>query len=122
MPNVSQPGDIYTFAVSVGPSQDALWNYGWCTLTQKILDQNFAQMEVEFFLNGAPVSDDYVGVTDYNETEERFCRTYNILVKDWPSGTHLLAVDVTFLAPTDDGWDIYPAGTHTFEYYVAVGR
>lgn len=120
MPEVDQPGAMYAYAVYVPPTQEALWEYGWCTLTQEILDQNFAQMKIDFFLNGKPVPNDIVGVEDYQQTEERFCRTYNILVKDWPPGTHLLAIDVTFLAPTDDGWNVYPAGTHTFRYYVTV--
>lgn len=120
MPDINQPGDVYTYAVNLFTAQEVLWDYGWCTLTQKILDENFAQMEIEFFLNGKAVEDDRVGIEDYQASEERFCRTYNVLVKNWPKGTHLLSVDVTFLAPTDDGWNVYPAGTHTFQYFVTV--
>jgi hypothetical protein len=49
------------------------------------------------------------------------CRLYYVLLTDWPSGEHLLTTEVTFATELDDGSDIYPEGTHAYQYDVTVG-
>ena len=120
-PDINQPGDVYLFNIFISADQSALWDYGWCTTTQEILEQNFAQMKVEFIVNGKVLSADALAIRDYDrENNNGRCRDMNALITHWPSGTHHLDVNVTFLKPTDDGWNVYPAGTHTFRYYVNV--
>lgn len=120
-PDINQPGDVYLFNVFLGADRSALWEYGWCTTTQEILEQNFAQMKVEFIVNGKVLSNDALVIRDYDRanTSGR-CRDLTALIAHWPRGTHHLDVNVTFLKPTDDGWNVYPAGTHTFRYFVNV--
>lgn len=120
MPDINQPGDLYPFAITMTGSEKRMWSYGWCTLTTRLLDANFDQMKVEFLLNGVPVSSDNIASADSQADTDRYCRTLSVLVKEWPTGTHLLRTNVTFLRPTDDGWNVYPAGTHSFLYYVTV--
>jgi len=120
MPDINMPGDIYDIDVRLGASTDALWSYGWCTLTPEILDQNFAQMKVDFILNGEPVSSRYVTSYDNMPQADYYCRDFAILITKWPAGTHRLESSVTFLKDTNDGWNVYPAGTHLFRYFVTA--
>ena len=120
-PDINQPGDVYLYNIFLGADQSALWDYGWCTTTQEILEQNFAQMKVEFIVNGNALNNDALAVREYDRGNDAGrCRDLTALITYWPSGTHHLDVNVTFLTPTDDGWNVYPAGTHTFRYYVNV--
>jgi hypothetical protein len=118
--DVEQPGDVFFYDVRLDQSIPLIWSYGWCTLTTKLLDENFAQMKIEFTLNGRPVMKEYITSYDHQPSDERYCRTYAALVSKWPSGLHKLDVNVTFLQDTDDGWNVYPAGTHTYTYFVTM--
>ena len=120
-PGINQPGDVYLFDIFIEPEQPAIWDYGWCTTTQEILDQNFAQMKTEFIVNGKILSADLFAVTEYDVSNDSGrCRVLSALITHWPDGAHHMDVNVTFLRPTDDGWNVYPAGTHTFRYFVNV--
>ncbi len=120
MPDINQPGDIYIYQVDLSSDTKALWDYGWCARTQQLLEQNFAQMKVEFVMNRKAVTETLVAVTENQPQDDRYCRWLTTLIEYWPPGQHQLEVRVTFLIPTDDGWNVYPAGTHTFKYFVNV--
>lgn len=120
MPKVNQPGDLYIFNIVLSKSRPLLWDYGWCTTTPDLLVGNFNQMKVEFFVNEQPVTGQPFAVKETQPSKNYYCRTLYILVTKWPEGVHKLDVDVTFLKPTDDGMNIYPAGTHTYRYFVSV--
>ncbi len=122
IPDINQPGDVYWHAVELDVSRPVVWSYFRCTQTKKILDENFAQMQVEFFMNEESVPQRFIAVVDYQYQpwNDFFCRALVILVEKWPEGNHLLESQVTFLKPTHDGWNLYPAGTHTFKYFVSV--
>jgi len=119
-PEINQPGDVYLFRIRLTNSIHLLWDYGWCTTTPEILDENFAQMKIEFLLNGTPVTKDRLAITESQRETIGDCRSYTALVKDWPPGQHQLETRVTFLQPTDDGWNLYPQGMHMFKYFVYV--
>lgn len=122
-PEINQPGDVYIFEIRLSQSEPLRWTYGWCATTNKILEENFAQMKLEFVMNGAPISDDYIATNTWQRDSDSgggSCRSYIALITNWPSGTHQLEVRVTFLLPTNDGWNLYPAGTHIFKYFVFV--
>jgi len=119
-PEINQPGDIYIYEINVTRALNVLWDYGWCTTTTKILDENFAQMKIEFLVNGTPVSKDHLAITEYQREDDGYCRSYTALVTDWPPGQHQLETRITFLQPTDDGWNLYPAGMHMFKYFIYV--
>jgi len=120
LPEINTPGDVYFYGVRLDSSRPALWNYLWCTSTTKILDQNFDQMKVDFFVNEKPVSPFAILARDSQKSRIYFCRTHYALITSWPPGIHKLEIKVTFVHPTDDGWNRYPAGTHTFQYLVTV--
>jgi hypothetical protein len=119
-PEVNQPGDVYIFEVVLEESEPLLWSYGWCTTTPEILEQNFAQMKLLFSINQTAALVSNFAVQDEIQSDDSRCRSYNALVNRWPPGVHHLEVQITFSQPTDDGWNTYPAGTHTFKYIVTV--
>jgi len=116
-----KPGDTYVYRiVSIDQPQPLIWQEKWCATTAEILDENFAHLEVEFFLNGAPVSSKFLSVYDDQPFEGIFCRDFAALVTDWPPGAHLLISTFTFLKPINNGWEPFPTGMLSFRYFVNV--
>ena len=119
-PEVNQPGDVYIFEILLDRSEPLLWSYGWCTTTKEILEENFSQMELAFIINDLPLPISSFAILENPREDGSPCREYGALIDHWPSGTHHLEVHITFTQPTNDGWNIYPAGMHTFKYIVTV--
>ncbi len=121
IPNVNQPGDVYYYGVRIDSSlRPTLWDYTWCASTAATLADNLAWMEVEFLVNEEPVSAPFIAIQDRQPDERHHCRTFTILVTSWPQAVHKLESKITFIEPTDNGWRLYPIGTHTFLYLVTV--
>jgi hypothetical protein len=119
-PEINQPGDVYIYEIQLDQSESVLWSYGWCTTSETILDENFTHMQVEFIVNEVSAAPDHFLIQDEIGDDGSACREYTTTLNSWPSGQHQLEVRVTFTSPTDDGWNLYPAGTHTFKYMVNV--
>ncbi|MCK7580549.1 MAG: hypothetical protein MZV65_36170 [Chromatiales bacterium] len=76
---------------------------------------------LEFTVNGTPrILTGSFFVNDYERSDGGKCREHAALIVDWPAGTHQFETRITFTQALDDGWDIYPAGTHTYKYIVTV--
>lgn len=120
IPDVSQPGDIYIYDIQLDAATPAIWSYGWCTTTNAILEENLTHMQIEFSLNEKSVSLENLFIHDTARDDGSPCRNYDIIINQWSAGQHHLEVHITFTQPTDDGWNLYPAGTHTFKYIVTV--
>lgn len=116
----SQAGETYVYTVALDPSQDALWIYGWCATSRELLEQNWEAITLLFTLNDeeVPMSGFAMLESDFEDQE---CRLYYALVTDWPLGEHDLMTEVTFETELDDGQDIFPAGTHYYQYIVTAG-
>lgn len=119
---INQPGDVYRYEITLDKSRPALWSYVWCTTTQKILDENFKNIKLEFYVGETPVSIDKFVVNNYGTSDNLYCREYYSVINTWPRGRFHLETRVTFLADINDGMDIYPAGTHFYRYTVTVKR
>ena len=115
----SQAGETYTYTIEMDRSQEVMWVYGWCTVTQEQLAQNWENISLVFALDGESVPlDSFVRLEDkFGDLE---CRMHYALLADWPSGEHQLTTEVTFATAINDGLDDFPAGTHIFEYRVHV--
>lgn len=61
-------------------------------------------------------------MNDYERSDGAPCREYVALVDNWPIGQHIIESRITFTQDINDGWDIYPAGTHIFKYFVNAGQ
>ena len=113
---VSVPG-VFTYTVPLAESETLVWSYFWCTTTTEILDQNFSQIEVNFELNGEPVSLDKFVTADLPSSDTK-CRVIYTALSDWKSGEHHLTTAATFKTPINDGMSEYPAGDYISEYSV----
>ena len=119
-PDVTQPGDVYIYEIQIDQPEPLIWWSGWCTTTQAILKENFTHMQIEFVVNEEPVALEHIFIQDNTREDSTACRDYIAVINQWPQGQHQLEVRITFTEPTDDGWNLYPAGTHTFKYIVTV--
>ena len=120
MPDINQPGDIYIFEIQLTKSEPLVWSYGWCTTTQEILEENFAHIQLEFTLNETMVPLGNFTIVESQREDGSPCREYAALVNEWTEGQHQLESRITFTQDIDDGWNVYPAGTHTFKYIVTI--
>jgi hypothetical protein len=119
-PEINQPGDVYIYEIQLFDPEPLIWVYGWCTTSQAILEENFTHTQVEFIVNEESAALDHLLIEDTTRDDDSACRDYTAVIKNWPIGQHQLEVRVTFTAPTNDGWNLYPARTHTFKYIVTV--
>jgi C-terminal processing protease CtpA/Prc len=116
------PGKVYTFNIPLAKSQQAIYGWGWCTIDEATTDQNFEHIQMTFSVNGTPISEDKLAIVDQDYGSQGFCRTYGVLLDNWPAGEHHLETTVTFDAPINDGMSAadYAAGTMTYDYTVYV--
>ena len=119
-PEINQPGDVYIYNIQFDQPEPALWSYGWCTTTQEILEENFTHIQIEFIMNEVPVPLDHFFIQNTTRDDGFTCREYTAKIVEWPKGQHQLEVQITFTKPTNDGWNLYPAGTHTFKYMITI--
>jgi len=120
MPDITQPGDLYIFEIQLTESEPLVWSYGWCTTTLEILDENFQHIQLAFTMNEMPIPLSNFAITESQREDGSPCREYAALVNTWPQGQHQLETHVTFTQDIDDGWNVYPAGAHTFKYIVTI--
>jgi hypothetical protein len=118
--SVNQPGDVYQYEVTLEESRPALWSYNWCTTSQKLLDENFQDIKLEFFVGETAMPHTKLAVRNFRTSDNLYCREYYALVSTWPRGRFQLETRVTFLKDLHDGLDRYPAGTHYFRDTVTV--
>lgn len=116
----SQAGETYTYTIALERSQDTLWVYGWCTFSEELLEQNWEHIALVFTLDDEDVPLSRFATVEFDDQEE-WCRLYYALVTDWPRGEHELTIEATFDTELDDGQEIFPAGTHYYQYVVTVG-
>ncbi|MBA7707976.1 hypothetical protein ES703_116861 [subsurface metagenome] len=115
----SRAGETYTYTIVMDHSQDVMWVYNWCTATKEQLTENWDNISLVFTLDGEAVPLDSFVALEGNFGEQE-CRLYYTLLTDWPRGEHVLTTQVTFATTLDDGFDVYPAGTHVYRYQVHV--
>jgi len=123
-PETTQLGELSTYKASLTQDQRALWYYNWCTTTSTILNENFGHIQINFMIDDTVIPLNQVAVIDYESNplnkSDGVCRQYFTVINYWPIGQHRLEIRVTFTQDLDDGWDMYPAGTHIYEYIVTV--
>jgi hypothetical protein len=119
---VNQPGDVYRYEVVFDRSRRALWSYSWCATTNRILNGNFENIKLEFFIGETEIPIDRFAVSNFTAFGNLSCRQYTSLINSWPRGRFQLETRVTFLTDINDGLDVNPAGTHYYRYTVTVKR
>ena len=124
MPDINQPGDLYLYDIPLPSSGKfpVAWTYGWCASQREILEDNFKSIQLDFTINEVSQRLDQFVIIETPHDDGSYCREYAALVDDWPKGVHHLETQVTFTQDVHDGWNLYPAGTHTYKYIVSVGQ
>jgi len=118
---INQPGDIYSYEMTLQQSKPAIWSYTWCASTRQILNENFDNMKVEFYIDRTEVPIENFVINDFKPNNSYlFCREYYSVVNSWPAGRFRLETRVTFLNEINDGVYSYPAGTHYYRYTVTI--
>ena len=122
IPEVSEPGDLYIFEIPLpGAAQfPVIWSYGWCASLKEITEDNFKHIQLEFIMDESPASIENFAIIETPYEDGSYCREYAALVDGWPLGQHQLETRVTFTEDVHDGWNLYPAGTHIYKYFVYV--
>lgn len=115
---LSQPGQTYTYTVNLRRVEPLIWSNGWCATSQTILEENFRSISLAFTANGEAVDENSIVVVDGQPSADLFCRTFYVVVTNWPTGETILENKVTFARRINDGMDNYAAGTHTYRYVV----
>ncbi len=115
---LSQAGQTYTYTVNLRRVEPLIWSNGWCATTQAILQENFRSIRITFTANDKAVDDRLIQVVDSQSGADLFCRTYYLVVTNWPRGETILKNEVTFTRRINDGMADYAAGSHTYLYRV----
>jgi hypothetical protein len=116
---LSQAGKTYTFTVNINKEQNLVMLNGWCATTQAILRDNFKHITMEFSINGTPIDDNLILVSEREDNSgQLFCRSFFVVLYGWPKGKTELQVAVTFDTKINDGMGDYSKGTHYYKYIV----
>jgi len=113
------PGRL-TFTVNITDETPTYFNYGWCTTTEEILQQNFEHIRVRLYFNGDELGEDVVHSVTFTRPDGLVCLDFGVLMSEWPAGEYQLETVVTFEEKINDGLADYEAGDYVFEYNVIV--
>ena len=118
-PNIMEPGRTYPYTIAISPTEKTLWGFGWCAQDSATTDQNLAEMNMMYSLNGLDISQDQMAVYE-GFAGSVYCRFYGLLLTNWPEGEHHLKTILTLKSDISDGTTDYPAGTMEYDYNVYV--
>ena len=117
----AKPGTL-TFTATVTDDQPIYFNYGWCTTTEEILQQNFEHIQVTLLFNDEPLGEDVVHTITYTRPDGFVCLDFGVLMSDWVNGEYQLRSVVTFDEKINDGAADFDAGDYIYEYNVTVDK
>lgn len=118
--DTAQPG-ILTYTVEITENTPTYFNYGWCTTTEEILEQNFEHIKIGLYFNGDALPGDVVHPITY-QISDMVCLDFVALLSDWPNGEYTLRAVATFDEQINDGIADFEAGDYIYEYNVTVNK
>lgn len=117
---MSSPGS-YTYEITLPQNEIVVWNWGWCALTDTVLEDNLGEIEFQFQVDNQYISlDRFVGQKFVGDPRTPSCFGYSALLSDWNPGSHVLKTIIFFPTSISDGVNKYPAGTRSLIYEVDV--
>ncbi len=116
---LSQAGQTYAYTIDLDKEQTLIWQTNWCTTTEEILNQNMEHIRIQFTVDGEVVDPGHIGLVQ-TRSGDLYCAYFLASLSDWPPGTTVLKIDITFTDVINDGLADYPKGTHTYEYSVTL--
>ena len=117
----AKPGTL-TFTVNVTNDKPTYFNYGWCTTTEEILQQNFEHIRIGLYFNGELLEQDVVHPLTYTRPDNFVCLDFGTLMSNWSPGEYKLTAVATFDEQINDGAADFEAGEYIFEYNVTVEK
>jgi hypothetical protein len=118
--DTAQPGTL-TYTVNITDDRPTYFNYGWCTTTEEILQQNFEHIKIALYFNGEPLRSDVVHPITYQLTD-MVCLDFVAMLSNWPNGEYQLSAVATFDEKINDGLADFDAGEYIYEYNVTVNK
>ena len=118
--DTAQPGTL-NYTVEITEDTPTYFNYGWCTTTEEILEQNFEHIKIGLYFNGDALPSDVVHPITY-QLSDMVCLDFVALLSDWPNGEYTLRAVATFDEQINDGIADFDAGDYIYEYNVTVNK
>ena len=115
------PGTL-TFTIKITDDTPTYFNYGWCTTTQEVLEQNFEHITVKLYFNEEQLGNDVVHPVSFTRPDGLVCVDFGVMMSAWPNGTYTLEAVSTFNETINDGIADYAAGDYIFIYNVTVEK
>lgn len=115
-----RPGTL-TYTVEITDDTPTYFNYGWCTTTEEILQQNFEHIKIGLYFNGKALGRDVVHPITY-QLNDMVCIDFIALLSNWPEGEYQLTAVATFDEKINDGLAEFEAGDYIYEYSVTVKK
>ena len=116
----AQPGTL-TYTVEITNDTPTYFNYGWCTTTEEILQQNFQHIKIALYVNGEALGSDVVHPVTY-QVNDMVCLDFVALLSNWTNGEYQLKALATFDEQINDGNADFEAGDYVYEYNVTVNK
>jgi hypothetical protein len=115
----SRPG-ILTFTADVTDDTPVYFSYGWCTVDEATLQQNFEHITVTLSLDGDELGSNVVHPLTFTQVTGLVCLDFGVLLSNWEPGEYELKAVATFDESINDGLADYDAGDYVFVYNVTV--
>lgn len=113
------PGTL-TYTITLTETSPIYFSYGWCTVDEETLRQNFQHINVKLYLNGDELGSDVVHSLSYTSPDSLVCLDFGVLITEWPAGKYELEAIATFDQTINDGLADYASGDYRFVYNVTV--
>ena len=117
----ARPG-MLTFTATVTNDKPTYFNYGWCTTTEEILQQNFEHIKIRLYFNGEELGKDVVHPITFTRSDGFVCIDFGVLISDWSPGEYQLETVATFEEKINDVAADFEAGDYVYQYNVTVSK
>jgi len=117
----SKPGTL-TFTAEVTNEKPVYFSYGWCTVDEETLQQNFEHITVTLSLNGDELGGNKVHSLSFTRADGLVCADFGVLLSNWEPGDYELKAVAVFDEKINDGLADYGAGDYVFVYNVTVNE
>ncbi|HSD83173.1 MAG TPA: hypothetical protein VLG46_04920, partial [Anaerolineae bacterium] len=104
------------FSIVLTQDQPLIWEERWCVLGDDRLEQNLADLTLQFSVNGKPLDAGQLYV--HYAGDGVLCKVFSVVISAWPPGKSILEYAATIKWPVDNGMNIYLKGTTKFVYSV----
>ncbi len=119
--DLSKPGTL-TYTVQITDDLPVYFVYGWCTVDDATLKQNFEHIDVKLYFNGDEIEKDVIQHLTYTTQDNLHCLDFGVLMSEWPEGEYKLEAIAAFDDTINDGMADYAAGDYVFVYNVTVKK